>query len=525
MLENKVVVIGIDGASWNIIFSLIDELPTFQYLLNNGAYGDLQSCIPPVTCPAWKCYSTGKNPGKLGIYWWSAIDFGNKKFTINDSRSFKSKELWDYLSEKNIKVGIINMPTTFPKIVNGFIVAGFPMRDIDEYTYPKEFKSELKRDFDYRINPLHHVQVYGSDSLEDIENIINNNFEVAKKYLNTVDFLHVTIFYIDYIMHFFWNDKQLLLKFYKMIDSKIDELIKSISQDSIIFLMSDHGFIGIKDAFYINEWLHQEGYLSKKVFKTKIWHRLFLNRDNIINITKKIGLLPIVLNKIDKNLMIKLKNIIPTKTGEFDDESTEKIIDFDKSLAAALTQGLIYINRSKLSDNEYEKLLEDISKKLEQIIDPNTKERIVDKIFRKNDIYKGKFLGDASDLVILTNEGYDMVHSLFVSKTSLWRSDNMKDNENNNMKKWVGTHKIDGMFLAYGKNIKKGVKVDGVKIYDLMPTILQILKCPVPKDIDGRLIKEIFEYQDIISNNVVNNENDISRIRMRIEELKKSKII
>lgn len=83
----KIIVIGIDGATWNVIDPLISEkkLPIIARLIKNGVRGDLETCIPHVTFPAWKCYSTGKNPGKLGVYWFMMPDIEKKKFIIYNS--------------------------------------------------------------------------------------------------------------------------------------------------------------------------------------------------------------------------------------------------------------------------------------------------------------------------------------------------------------------------------------------------------------------------------------------------------
>jgi predicted AlkP superfamily phosphohydrolase/phosphomutase len=45
-----------------------------------------------------------------------------KKVKINDSTSYRSRELWDYLGDNGYKCGVINMPMTYPpKKINGFI--------------------------------------------------------------------------------------------------------------------------------------------------------------------------------------------------------------------------------------------------------------------------------------------------------------------------------------------------------------------------------------------------------------------
>jgi predicted AlkP superfamily phosphohydrolase/phosphomutase len=56
-----------------------------------------------------------------------------------------------------------------------------------------------------------------------------------------------------------------------------------------------------------------------------------------------------------------------------------------------------------------------------------------------------------------------------------------------------GTHKVHGIFIAYGKDIKKNYKINGVKIYDIAPTILHIFNLPIPNNMDGKVLIEIFE--------------------------------
>ena len=47
--ENKVVIIGLDGATWDVIHPMISKgkLPTFKYLVEHGSHGNLNSTTPP----------------------------------------------------------------------------------------------------------------------------------------------------------------------------------------------------------------------------------------------------------------------------------------------------------------------------------------------------------------------------------------------------------------------------------------------------------------------------------------------
>ena len=46
--------------------------------------------------------------------------------------------------------------------------------------------------------------------------------------------------------------------------------------------------------------------------------------------------------------------------------------------------------------------------------------------------------------------------------------------------------------MAYGKNIKKGVEIDNAGILDVTPTILYHQRLPVGKDMDGKILDDIF---------------------------------
>jgi hypothetical protein len=91
---------------------------------------------------------------------------------------------------------------------------------------------------------------------------------------------------------------------------------------------------------------------------------------------------------------------------------------------------------------------------------------------------------------------------------------------------WSAYHKLHGVFLACGPDIKNCGKIGDVKIYDLAPTILHLFNVPVPREMDGRVLKEIFRedsepakrqvlYQDLVTKEIL--------IKKRIKELKTQK--
>ena len=66
----KVFVLGLDGATWDVLEPLIQDglLPNLARLREHGSWGSLNSVFPPLSPVAWTGVMTGKNSGKHGIF-------------------------------------------------------------------------------------------------------------------------------------------------------------------------------------------------------------------------------------------------------------------------------------------------------------------------------------------------------------------------------------------------------------------------------------------------------------------------
>lgn len=488
MKKPRVLVVGIDGATWALIKPWADEekLPTFRKLLTNGAWGELKSSIPYMTYPAWKCYSTGKNPGKLGVYWFLSLDFKNRRIVTHSSLSFKAPELWDYLGRRGFKVGIINMPTTYPpKKMNGFMISGFGASNEDNYTTPTSLKRELEEKFDYKVNPSRWIKYNSTEALKDLEELISSRFSVAEEFITEVDFMHLTIFFIDNIQHYFWNNKKLLLTFYQEIDKNLGKLTQSA--DTVI-LMSDHGFTALKDVFYINVWLQEKGYLIRKKSYKDSLSQAGITFERLASIANKIKLLPHLYSRLPDNIRGRIKLAMPADAFDATFNSLSKLLDWKNSLVVAL-ESTIYINKEKIkSKTEYENLRTKLIRQLSSLKNPSTNEKVFEKIFRKEEIYSGEHLDIAPDIVAVPADGYEVKLTLYGEKVT-WESELKKEPRT---RRRYGVHSMKGIFLAFGDRIKKSIKIEGASIYDLAPTILHIYNVPIPKDLDGRVLTEIF---------------------------------
>jgi len=172
--------------------------------------------------------------------------------------------------------------------------------------------------------------------------------------------------------------------------------------------------------------------------------------------------------------------MIPGKRWGRELEGMEGKIDWDRSKAIYVAH-LIYLNSNQRDDRE--KLREELIRELEEVRNPRTGEKVIKRVYRKEEIYFGQYLEEAPDLVIEPTDGYVIRHAL--------GSDVVFDFDFRDM--WKATHEQEGIFVAYGSDIREGKEVKRAKIVDLAPTILHVMGVPLPKDVDGRVLREIFK--------------------------------
>jgi predicted AlkP superfamily phosphohydrolase/phosphomutase len=479
--ERKVLIIGLDGAEPSLVFKWAKEgkLPNIAKLMENGAYGKLKSTIPPITGPAWVSFMTGKNPGKHGIYHFLQRKKNSYQRKLVSSKSINGKTLWRILSDAGLKVGVVNVPLTYPpEKVNGFIVSGYltPSEKV-RFTYPYDLQNELLAlGYKIDIDP----KIYGSKEkfIKEVYEVTKIQFKVATRLMKKIDW---NLFFIvfrgpDELQHFFWEEFEVIENYYKFLDSLIGTMVKKL-EDTLVVIVSDHGFGPLRKDFCINSWLLQKGLLKiKKERKYSILRNIGITKETILNIMKKFKLF-----EFSKIIPKKLKEQIPEK------RFTELEIDWQKTKTWSLGyNGQIYINLKGREPQgivepgeEYENLRNYIINELYKLKDPETGEKVIDKIYKKEEIYWGENLDKAPDVILMAREGYR--EAVFG-----------KDQRVLDISDRKGTHRLYGIIIVSGQYIKNNFDVNA-EIVDIFPTILYYFGLPIPKDVDGRVLKEIFE--------------------------------
>lgn len=506
MNKIKCFIVGLDGATFDLLLPWIQEghLPFFKKLLSESAWGQLHSTYPPLTAPAWASFMTGKKPGNHGIFDFFYRKPDSYEQSLHSILSIKDQTFWDILGDDGRTVGVINLPLTYPpQPVNGFMISGLlTPHDSRKFIKPDHLLAEIEE----KVGPylLHHDYTGNPKTvIEEANKILEYRTKVAlylyKKHPK--DFFMVHYYSTDRIQHEFWhlmdpkhplfNQKQydkykdLILGFYRNLDSQLQILTECLDENTLLIVMSDHGFGPIDKFMSVNKWLLDEGFIRLRrnvfTFLRRLLFSLGFTYSNIAKLILKLGLGKKAIQvgryrrqKIQEKIFLSLRDV-----------------DWKRTIAYSIGNfGQIFINmkgrepKGIIPDDKYKAVCQEIEKKLKQFADPQTAEKVTEKVLRKEQIFQGEYLFQAPDLFFLTNNMTIKPNGLsdFTSKAILETAFAS-----------TGHHRLNGILIGYNPLIiKKDFPIKKAGIIDIVPTILYAMGSPVPSDMDGRILLEIF---------------------------------
>lgn len=483
------IVIGIDGGTFEIIQPLIEKgrLPNISKLMSNGVHGVLRSAVPMLSPSIWTTIITGKNPGKHGIYDFIRKDTKNDKVAFNSSADRKSMAIWSILSGYGKRVCIAELLMSYPPDqVNGFMVTSVVIDSPAESdkstksscTFPPKLEEEIR----VNIRACKKTKVVFKHEAGRIALLVKDCIEKVEyrvklfKYLSQKENFDFRMFYFnetDVISHVAWKyleseDEVLgeaIFKVYESIDKYIGELM--LDDDSDIIIVSDHGFRELKRVVSLNNILESMGLLKYREYGIFGQFRRMVARSRLSRV-------------IGKKKYLRRMEVDELVNG----------IDWNatKAYCFGTTSGTIYINlRGKEPHGivdlcEYDALCAEIIDGFKKIRDEKTGCKIVDNIYRKEEIFLGPYQDHAADLCVTFKDGYGVKmkkNDRFLKKEII-----------TDTKGWSGDHDVKGIFIASGPHFKKNSKIEGACVQDIAPTILYIMGLPIPKDMDGRILIE-----------------------------------
>src|SRR6266705_3493427 len=150
MMKNpRVMIVGLDAATWDLIRPWLAEghMPNLARLTSEGTYGKFQSVMPPITPPAWTSFTTGKNPGKHGIFHFMEAKPDSYALSYTNASSRRSRTVWKILNDAGFTTGTTNIPFTYPpEHLKGYQMAGMDTPSAKSpFVYPPELREELEK--------------------------------------------------------------------------------------------------------------------------------------------------------------------------------------------------------------------------------------------------------------------------------------------------------------------------------------------------------------------------------------------
>lgn len=458
MSASKVVVIGLDCVPPDLVFERWQaDLPNLSRLAAEGIHGPLASTVPPITVPAWSCMLSSQDPGQLGIYGFrNRADRSYDRMRIADSQMVDRPRVWEIASDAGRQVIVMGVPGTYPpRPVNGLLVSCFLTPDTDhQYTHPPAIGEEISALVgQYLVDVRDFRSEDRARTLADIHEMTEKRFHVFCHFLRTRpwDLAAMVEIGTDRIHHAFWKfmDRQhrdhvpghrfasAIHDYYVVVDRLVGDVLEAAGASANVMVVSDHGIVRMDGGLCVNDWLAREGLLC------------FAEPPN--------GLTPFKDAKIDW-----------ARTTAWGDGGY---------------YGRIFLNvrgrepMGTVAPEDFERVAADITERIGRVRLPDGSP-MRNRVHRPGSVYR-EVRRIAPDLLVYWDDLYwRSVGSVGHADIYTYENDTGPDDAN---------HSETGMMIVRpGGGAAMPRRVDDAVIYDIAPTILDLLDLPIPGHMIGR---------------------------------------
>jgi predicted AlkP superfamily phosphohydrolase/phosphomutase len=515
MGDRRVVVIGLDGATFDYIQPLVDTgaLPNLASLLREGAHAGMRSTYPPMSAAAWVTFMTGENPGRHGIYeFWSTDLLRYNPLAgerLVSSSSYAGKTVFDVVGRRG-RVAALRVPVTFPAWeVPGLMLSGYPSAWGGEGTvWPPSRRDLLRRPKAGKSGWLTRYRGSHEDMhLDMFREQLKMVTDLAQGALDEGDYsLFMVVFnQLDAVGHHFPRHTDpaypaydaehspryagVITEFHERLDRAIGEILGHVKDDPLVIVMSDHG-MGPRATrlFHVNAWLAGLGLLETRkrgtAWRAKLSRLLNLVNENLPIRQELRRLFPRWLKDRTTTMIFNVGSIAWRETRAYRVRMLAPIEGIEINLKGRQPEGVV------TPGAEYESLRDQILEKLGDLRDPDTGERLMVQACRREELYEGPHVERAPDIVFELKAGFEGGSGLSPPAIGPIPVSFLKMRS--------GNHTMTGVFIARGPFVRRGVQLREVQLADVTPTILYYLGLPIPENMDGRVITEIFEQEFVV---------------------------
>jgi len=407
------------------------------------------------------------SPGQHGVF-----DFLDRRLRPFSFIRLRGRAVWDIISLAGRKAIIVNVPFTYPPYkLSGLMISGPPCPGNKVFVWPPDELKNIKELEEYYVPDLDVAPDYrGMDEVlfrRRAKNITETRRRLVGELMERQWDLFVAIFTtLDRVQHVYYGfsikesplydvvKREYLVEYYNLMDKILETILSKLDGDTYLFVVSDHGFDYLVKFFGLYNALLSCSHVRS--FKARFYELT-------------IGLL------IEHSKLFKLAKLM----SEFP-RGRITISTFNTLDAICLTCSIF------LKSKELRSIISRLTTCLPRLTDEGDS-RIIDAVYRPQDLYAGSKLGKGPDLIVVPRQGYEPKAILSKLVTPI--------------RPCRGTYKTGahvsfnarfGFFAALGDDIKSGARID-VDILSVAPTILHILDIPLPSYMHKEPLKGLFK--------------------------------
>jgi len=226
---------------------------------------------------------------------------------------------------------------------------------------------------------------------------------------------------------------------YRHADRVVGEVLKYVDDETLLIVLSDHGFGSFKRGVNLNTLLLEKGHLTLR------------------------------------------EGVSPGESaGDF-----LKGVDWSRTKAYALGLCGIYLNlqgregQGVVTPDEAEALKGMIAQELSGLVDPLNGKTAIRQVRAREAVYQGPYTHEAPDLIVDFARGYRVSWSSSLGGVA-------EENFEDNLKKWSGDHIVDSTLVPGILFMNRPFDGQAASLLDLAPTILDALSVPKGSAMEGR---------------------------------------
>ncbi len=392
------------------------------------------------------------------------------------------------------------------------MISGFPTpTSSEDYTYPRELLPALRERFgeiDIHKPPVMYWKGKEAEITQKLLKITKRQTEITRYLMKSMEWnLTISVYdATDIIGHYFWayldkghprydpemaeRVRPMVEEVHTELDRGVGELTEAAGPDSLRLVISDHGFGSVYYGVYVNNWLLEKEYMHFKAtprIKAKSWaYRHGLHTYNILKVAKRLRAIRSVESAYSaKSPMLRLLKMTALSMDDIDWKRTK--------VYSAGNFGQLYLNIEGRepegivdSGAGVERLTLELLSGLRALKDPSTGRRMFDHIYTRSEIFSGEADIDSPDIVFFDEEMKYSAHRMFELGSNKLVTPHPI---------YSGNHKMDGILFMDGAGVRRSSDLPRtpLRLIDLAPTILHRLGRPIPGEMDGRVLLELFE--------------------------------